>query len=254
MINETLIIAHRGEPYEAPENSLSSINFAWANNDEAVEIDIHLSLDNEIVVIHDSDTKRTGRIKKKIKNTIYDDLKKIDIGSFKGQQWKNERIPTLAEVLKTIPDKKKLIIEIKSDLKIIFPLVKVLKSFRLKSNQIEFISFNFEIIKELKKTLPEIKVLWVFGFFKSFLIKIHRPFLNNIISKSIKNNINGLDICADAHINEKLIQKIKSAGLMVYTYTVNDIQEAKRLINLGINGITTDRAKWLRDDILYNDK
>lgn len=254
MIEETLIIAHRGEAFEAPENSLSSVNLAWSNNDEAVEIDVHLTLDNEIVVIHDPDTKRTGRIKKKIKNTKIEDLKKIDIGSFKGSQWENERIPTLTEVLDTIPPNKKLIIEIKSDQQIVFPLVKIIKNFSLSNKQIEFISFDFEIIKELKKTLPQIKTFWIFGFFKSILMKFYKPYLNDIISKSIENNIDGIDLCADTHISKSIIQTIKSAGLLVYTYTVNDIKEAKRLINLGINGITTDRAKLLRENILLNNK
>jgi glycerophosphoryl diester phosphodiesterase len=61
-----MIIAHRGESYLAPENSLASINMAWHKGAEAVEIDIQLTTDNEIVVIHDSNTKRVGNKNLKI--------------------------------------------------------------------------------------------------------------------------------------------------------------------------------------------
>lgn len=55
----TILIAHRGSSYEAPENTLGAVNLAWEQNADAVEVDVHLSLDNKVVVIHDSDTYRT---------------------------------------------------------------------------------------------------------------------------------------------------------------------------------------------------
>jgi glycerophosphoryl diester phosphodiesterase len=55
---ENIIIAHRGESYDAPENTLAAINLAWKRKVQAVEIDVQLTNDNEIVVIHDKDTLR----------------------------------------------------------------------------------------------------------------------------------------------------------------------------------------------------
>ncbi|NQU81059.1 MAG: hypothetical protein HQ543_06030 [Bacteroidetes bacterium] len=69
-VNE-LIIAHRGESFDAPENTLDSINLAWERMTKSVEIDIQLTKDNEIVVIHDWDTFRISgkkKIIKKVKN------------------------------------------------------------------------------------------------------------------------------------------------------------------------------------------
>ena len=65
-LNE-LIIAHRGESFDAPENTLDSINLAWERMTKSVEIDIQLTKDNEIVVIHDWDTFRISGKKKIIK-------------------------------------------------------------------------------------------------------------------------------------------------------------------------------------------
>jgi len=74
------IVAHRGESFKAPENSLSAINMAWGNGARAVEIDIHLTADNEIVVIHDKHTGPVGDRKLLIKKTKSHVLKGVDIG------------------------------------------------------------------------------------------------------------------------------------------------------------------------------
>ena len=138
-----LIIAHRGESYDAPENTLASINLAWQRGAEAVEIDVHLSKDNNVIVIHDASTKRVSGKSGRIKNLTLDEIKNLDVGSWKNEKYKNEKIPTLEEVLKTIPPNKKLIIEIKSGVKIL-PFLKIeIKRANLKPNQIEIISFSY---------------------------------------------------------------------------------------------------------------
>ena len=63
-----LLIAHRGESYDAPENTLASLNLAWERGALAVEVDVHLSKDNQVVVIHDSTTTRTAGKSEKVKN------------------------------------------------------------------------------------------------------------------------------------------------------------------------------------------
>ena len=77
------IIAHRGSSYDAPENTLPAVNLAWSQNSDAVEVDVHLTKDNYLVVIHDNDTERTGGIKKRIRETNLIDLQNIDVGNWK---------------------------------------------------------------------------------------------------------------------------------------------------------------------------
>ena len=86
-----LIIAHRGESYDAPENTLASINLAWKRDADGVEIDVKLTKDEKIVLIHDKTTLRTGDKYKRIASNNYNELLKIDVGKFKGNKWKNER-------------------------------------------------------------------------------------------------------------------------------------------------------------------
>ena len=123
MSEEFLIIAHRGESHDAPENTLSAINLAWKRGAEAVEIDVHMSKDSQIVAIHDFDTKRLAGVNKDVRKQTLAELKALDVGSWKGAQWQGEQIPVLKEILETVPNGKKLVIEIKSDATMI-PILK----------------------------------------------------------------------------------------------------------------------------------
>ena len=81
--NSVEIIAHRGASYLAPENTLASVKLGW-QKDADVEVDVYLSKDNRIVVIHDSTTKRTsGGTDLKVSESDSQELRKLDVGSFK---------------------------------------------------------------------------------------------------------------------------------------------------------------------------
>ncbi|MCH7827462.1 MAG: hypothetical protein IIC75_05760 [Bacteroidetes bacterium] len=79
-----IIIAHRGESYDAPENTLASVNLAWERGADAVEVDIRMTKDKNIVVIHDRTTKRTGGKNYKIKDSSYDELNNVNVGFING--------------------------------------------------------------------------------------------------------------------------------------------------------------------------
>jgi glycerophosphoryl diester phosphodiesterase len=111
---QNTFIAHRGASYLAPENTMASAKLAWEMGADAVEIDIHLSKDNRIMVIHDSDTKRTCSEKKNliIEKTPSILLRDLDAGSWKGAEFKGEKIPYLTEIIETVPEGKTLVVEI----------------------------------------------------------------------------------------------------------------------------------------------
>ncbi len=142
-----LIIAHRGESYDAPENTFASINLAWERDAEAVEIDVRLTKDEMIVLIHDKTTLRTGGRYNRIAQNNYDELLKIDVGKFKDAKWTGERIPLLNKVINTIPKNKILFIEIKSDERIIKPLQNLIEQKNINPAQIKFIGFNIITMK-----------------------------------------------------------------------------------------------------------
>ena len=101
-----LISGHRGSPFKAPENTVSSVKKAIAEGADAVEIDVHKTKDNQIVVIHDDKVDRTTNGKGYIKDFTLSELKKLKINN-------NEKIPLLQEIINITKGKAKLIIEIK---------------------------------------------------------------------------------------------------------------------------------------------
>ena len=240
-----LFIAHRGESYDAPENTLASINLAWKRDADAVEIDVQLTKDEKIVVIHDKTTLRTGGKYKRIESNNYDELLKIDVGKYKGVKWKNERIPLLDEVIDNIPEKKILFIEIKSDERIIKPLQNLIEQKYFNPAQIKFIGFNINTIKELKVKFQEIETYWIVEG-KNYKTK---NLLKKTIKKCLSARLDGLDVQARKYLNKDVIHSVNNSGLKIYTWTVDEPERAKQLYLDGIDGITTNRANWLKHQL-----
>lgn len=250
MINNTMIIAHRGESYDAPENTLASINLAWERNADAVEIDVHLTQDNRVVAIHDTHTKRTGGVRKYIKRLTLLELKKIDVGSWKAPKYLGEKIPTLEEVLDTIPKEKKLIIEVKSPHRRLLPHLKnILSNFPISEEQIEIISFNYATVSEAKILFPKKKVLLLNDLDYNFYTKLISYSAEKLIQRVKFANLDGLNVWAGKILDEHFIAKVKKAGLLIYCWTVNNPEHAKNLISWNIDAITTDRAEWLAEKV-----
>ena len=251
---EPIIIAHRGESFDAPENTLASINLAWQRNDDAVEVDVHLTKDNRIVVIHDPNTKRITGQNKKIKNSTLTELQTLDFGSWKAEKWKDEKIPTIDEVLQTVPVNKKIIIEIKSGKNILPFLKKVIDNSPLKIKQIEFISFEYSTIVATKKMFPNHIALYLIDLDYTWYTKLFSPSVNNLIKKVKKENLDGLNVWAGKLLTKQFADKVKLAGLLLYVWTVDDPEHAKQLFDWGIDALTTNRAEWMQHQLFDNNK
>jgi glycerophosphoryl diester phosphodiesterase len=231
---------------------MSSINLAWKNGADAVEIDVRLTKDKHVVVIHDANTWRVAKKFRCIRNSNLKDLKYINIGKLKKSKYEGESIPTLHEVLSTIPKGKKILIEIKSDSKIILFLKREINDSTLLTDQIEIICFELKTLMEVKRQLPQHSVFWIHKLDYYWSRRVFSPSINKIISKSIKYNIHGLDLWAGAMLDVKAIRKIKSANLKLYVWTVNNPDQAKVLFKLGVDGVTTDRAGWIKNQLESN--
>jgi glycerophosphoryl diester phosphodiesterase len=244
-----IIIAHRGESHDAPENTLAAINLAWRRNADAIEIDVHLSKDGKIVVIHNDNTWKFDGNFRKIKDQTLEELKLIDVGSHKGSQWANERIPELGEVLDTIPENKSLFIEIKSGSEILSELKNVIDKSKLQPEQVKLIGFDFDVMKKAKKLFNKFEIFWIINIEYLEMSNSWQPELIQILEKTQLADLDGLDISASKIIDNTFVDLIKDGGLKLYVWTVNDPMEARRLLEADVDGIATDRAQWLRVEL-----
>jgi glycerophosphoryl diester phosphodiesterase len=238
LIGQVSFIAHRGASFLAPENTLASDKLAWELNSDAVELDIHLSKDKKLMVIHDSNTKRTSGQDFQVKETSSKILRKLDVGSFKDEKYKGEKIPFLNEIIETVPAGKKLVVELKSGSNVLPKLKSVVKKCG-KQSQLIFICFDSQTILKAKQIFPKIPCYWLCGKKEDLLKNI----------KSIADSgLEGVDLNYSI-IDEEVMGLARSLKLDVIAYTVNDPAIAKKLIGLGVKGITTDRIEMLKDQV-----
>ena len=239
-------IAHRGASYIAPENTMASVMLGWRKNAD-VEVDVHLSKDNRIMVIHDSTTTRTGNLDLKVRQTPSDILRKIDVGSFKSEEFTHEQIPFLEDVISTIPPGRKLYVEIKCGPEILPVLVRMLKTSG-KAHQIIIIGFNLETVSAAKRQMPHIPAYWLKGTKRHKVTQKYIPHDPGLIQTAKDHNLDGLDLHY-AGVDNNFMRAVKAAHQKLYVWTVDDPEEAARLIRLGVAGITTNRPQWLREQL-----
>lgn len=232
------IIAHRGASYEAPENTLPSFNLGWKQNTDACELDIYLTADRQIVVMHDAATTRTTGVNMKLRDSYLADLQELDAGKWKGPQWKGTRIPTLTEVLKSIPEGKRLFVEIKCGPEILPYLLPVFDASGKDPKQIVVISFYADVIRDLEKLRPQIKTY--------FLCSPKVANIDKLAREARVIGADGIDGQAAAGFDAAAIAKFRAQGLGVYVWTIDDIPTARKYADMGIDGITTDKPAYMR--------
>lgn len=239
------IIAHRGASHDAPENTLASFRLGWEQLTDADELDIYLTKDGQVVVIHDATTKRTTGVDKKVSDTTLDDLRALDAGAWKGVKWTGEKLPTLAEALATIPDGKKMFIEIKCGPEVLPALEQVMKESGRKPEQLVIIGFSYETMKKARERFPQAPIYWLSGY-KEDKATGKFPEIDDLIAKTKEARLDGLNLHYKFPIDAAFVAKVRAAGLKLYTWTVDDPAVAKKLAEAGVDGITTDRPGWLR--------
>lgn len=232
------IIAHRGASYIAPENTVVSANLAWKLKADAVECDIYLSSDGKIIASHDANTKRTSGQNFTIKNTPAEDLRKLDVGSFKGEAYKGEKIPFLEELMATVPPGKELVVEIKCGPEVLDPLKKSIGA-ASRNIKFTFIAFDFNTISHTKDAFPDNPCYW--------LCSDPEQYKKNI--GLVKDaGLEGVSLSYGL-INEEVAKHINDLGLGLFTWTVDDPEVAKQMVALGVRGITTNRPDYIREQL-----
>lgn len=242
------IIAHRGASYDAPENTLAAVSLAWKQNADAVEIDVQFSRDGKIVVIHDDNTRKTAGLKKKVCAQTFAELCALDVGRWKGKQWADERIPTLQQVLAAVPDSKRLFVEFKCGPECLGEFQETVRRSGKKPTQIVVIGFALATMRLFKSKLPELEVCWAVAFKRNWKTGRWTPRVEDFIRQAKEAGLDGLDFGVKG-LNPKLVPRVKAAGLKAYVWTVDSATKARELARAGIDGITTNRPAWLREQL-----
>ena len=242
------VIAHRGASTLAPENTIASINTALKLNPDRIEIDVQQTLDSIVVLMHDTTLDRTTNGHGLIKEKTFNDISKLDAGSWFSNDFIGEKIPTLEDIIKLTNGKCQLIIEIKKGNDFYCDIEKhVLKSIENQNaeNWVSIHSFDYEILETIHHLNPNIRL------HKLLLGKLkYIPFI-------ISNKIEAVNIDEYPYIkeytlnyvfaNKDIIHLLKSHDKKVNVWTVNDSHTANQLIQLGVDGIITDTPNLLKD-------
>lgn len=243
------IVGHRGASYEAPENTLAAIRLAWEQQADAVEFDVWLSRDGQIVLIHDKDTGRTGGLKKGVVEQTAEELRQLDVGTWKAPRFAGERIPLLSEALTTIPAGKRVFIEIKCGPEIVPELKRVLTAAGRPAAETALISFQAPVIAACKQALPQYKAYWIVGLKRDKETGAWPHTAESLIRTAKELRADGLDLQAVELIDRPFGEAVRGAGLELYVWTVNDVPLARAMLAAGVQGITTDRPGWLRAEL-----
>jgi len=228
--------SHRGSSLHAPENTVASVKLAWEQGSDAVEIDIYLTKDKKIMVIHDESTKRTSGKDYRIEDTMSDTLRLLDVGSFKGPKYKNERIPFLEEIIALIPPSKRLYIELKRGVEVLPYLKKVINE-SPKKDQLAIICFEFDVIVAAKKMFPDNNCHLLIG---------DEDNLKEMIKTASQNKIDAIDMRYSL-ITQDIVDYVHSLHMKINAWTVDDPHEAKRLMGLKLDGIESNCVPCLKE-------
>ncbi|MCA9192370.1 MAG: glycerophosphodiester phosphodiesterase [Planctomycetales bacterium] len=246
------IVAHRGASYDAPENTLAAFRLAWEQNADAIEGDFYLTQDHQIVCIHDNSTKRTAptHTDLAISTSTLQQLRELDVGSWKHSKYVGERIPTLMEVLATVPVGKQIFVEIKCGPEILPFLKPQLEESGLKAEQIVIICFDQRVVTEARSLMPQYKANWLTSHKQDPVSGQWKPSLEDVVSGLKDSRATGLGTNGNVSlIDLDYAKAIRSAGTEFHVWTINEPQVAKRLADMGVNSITTDRPLGIRQAI-----
>ena len=230
------VVAHRGLSSKAPENTLESFDLAVSTGSKYIEFDVHLSKDNEVVIIHDDTVDRTSNGEGKVNSKSLEELKKLDFGSWFSSNYTGAKIPLLKDVLNKYRDIS-FVIEIKGDQEYLVQKVMEIidnneywKEKLLKSENDEpdiiFCSFLPNQIIKLRKYSSDIVI--------GFLVK---SISEDVLEFSSKLELDGIFPYYKL-LNSKTIEMLN--GYMVSCWGFERLEDVGKLLDFGVDAITVD--------------
>ncbi|HAS06780.1 MAG TPA: hypothetical protein DCR83_07915 [Eubacterium sp.] len=240
IFHETKVMAHRGASTEAPENTMAAFQKAIDDMADYIELDVQLTNNGEVIVMHDSNAYRTTGVDANIVNMTYKEVKTLDAGSWFSDEYVGENVPSLKEVLELTQGKIKLNIELKpadNGTALAKNTVRIIEKYNM-VNDCVITSFSESALKAVKTYNQEIKVGYI-------LSAAYGDFYD-------MKNVDFFSVNA-AFLSKRTIDAIHNSGKRVYAWTVNNKESIKNLTNKGVDGIITDNPVLARETIYSRD-
>lgn len=234
------VVAHRGISGKAPENTLASFALACETSGiDMIELDIRLSKENEVMVLHDRTLQRTSTGNGAARSYTVAEMKEFDAGSWFDPAFSMERIPTLREVLSLVNKRRWINIELKSDF--FFPEKPELLERRVLETVGElgfdefvmYSSFNHRMMANIKRFNPKAVT--------GVLYSVGRDF-GRMPSKLARRVGASVFVCAKREVTKRMLDDAKTNGIAFYVYTLNSTSSVGKMIELGVDGILSDIA------------
>jgi glycerophosphoryl diester phosphodiesterase len=226
------VTAHRGSKSAAPENTLSALRQAIADQADYAEIDVQSTADGAVVLLHDADLNRVAGVDRPIHELSAEELAQIDVGHLFAEEFRGERVPSLQQTIDATRGRIQLNIELKynrQDPKLVASVVEILQRNELAAECVVS-SLNLSALEELSAALPEVPCGLIAFRSVGNITRMEVDFLS-------------LD---SKQISARLVRQAHRRGRQVHAWTVNDLHTALRLIEIGVDNLITDRPAPMR--------
>ena len=229
-----LITAHRGASGLAPENTIAAILEAIECGANYAEIDVHLTADGQVVLMHDDSVNRTTDGTGNIWELTLEELEGLDAGSWFSEEFAGEPVPTLRDVIRLASGKIKLNIEIKvtpEEPEVASAVVGIIRTENF-GRSCMITSFDRQTVEEVRRIAPDIITGLIFG--------------SDYPADVMEGEWEVLS-CNQEIVNQNFVNRAREAGKLVHVWTVNDEMAMMRLIDLKVDGIITDYPDLLKE-------
>jgi glycerophosphoryl diester phosphodiesterase len=220
------VTAHRGHSRAAPENTLSAVRKAIDSGADYAEVDVQQTADGVIVLLHDRDLKRVAADPRAVGEISYDEIRKLDVGSWFDPAFVGERVPTLAEVINLARGRIKLNIELKvndPERRLALEVARLVNKHDFECDCL-VTSFNYDALLEVKRYYPQARTGLIVAYALGDIGRLEVEVL------SVRAN----------WLSDEVLREAHRLGKEVHVWTVNDARQMTRLIKRGVDNIITD--------------
>ena len=235
------VTAHRGASVKYPENTMAAFVGAKELNADWVELDVQQTKDEKLIILHDTNLRRTTGVNVNTWEATLEEIKALDAGSFFSKDFKDERIPTLEEVLIYAKDNNlKLNIELKPtghEVDFEKMVVELIKKYHYEDKCV-ITSQVYDVLKNVKEYAKDVHTVYVMSFAYGDILELEYADNFSIEASSI---------------NRPLVKKIHNSGKEVYAWTVNTKESIQEMIDLNVDNIITDNIT-LAKNLVYESK